>query len=215
MGLIKKYRKIPYEHKTVFFAIFTMSFNYLWSAFKILSGVYVGSLFIIINGSFTLSIAIAKTICLVGLKKDSHESVKKLYIGTTWLLLISNIVYIFYMIRMFRVSESIDFKNISSLPFVTIALWSLGLAIYGMVRTKNKHPLINLIKVVGLLTALTDLALTQLVILNSEQVQSAHIINALTGLMIGAIGFLITGYLIVKAKKNDSFLDYGKPKNID
>ena len=81
--------------------------------------------------------------------KDSHESVKKLYIGTTWLLLISNIVYIFYMIRMFRVSESIDFKNISSLPFVTIALWSLGLAIYGMVRTKNKHPLINLIKVVN------------------------------------------------------------------
>lgn len=212
MGLIKKYIKIPYEHKTVFFAIFTMSFNYLWAAFKILSGVYLGSLFIIINGSFTLSIAVAKMICLIGLRKDSHESVKKLYIGTTWLLLISNIVYIFYMSRMFSVSESIDFGNLTSLPFIFIAVWSLGLAIYGILRTKNKHPLINLIKVVGLLTALTDLALTQLVILNSEKVEQAHIINAISGVLIGAIGVIITVYLIVKAKKNDSFLEYGKNK---
>ena len=95
-------------------------------------------------------------------------------------------------------------------PYMTylvalIAFWSVGSAIYGMIRYKrNDTPILKAVKLTNFANAFTSIMLTQIVLLDTYAVEEAYnsnLMNGLTGMGIGIIIIILGLYMIVGINK--------------
>ena len=86
-----------------------------------------------------------------------------------------------------------------------IAFWSIGSAIYGMIKYKRNHsPIIKAVKLTNFATALTGIMLTQIVLLDTyanTDVYNSNLMNGLTGISVGIIIIILGLYMIVGINK--------------
>ena len=92
------------------------------------------------------------------------------------------------------------------------AFWSIGSAIYGMIKYKKNHnPIIKAVKITNFANALTSIMLTQIVLLDTyatAEIYNSNLMNGLTGMGISFIIIILGLYMIIginKVNKIESF----------
>ena len=86
-----------------------------------------------------------------------------------------------------------------------IAFWSIGCAIYGMIKYKrNCDPILKAVKLTNFANALTSIMLTQIVLLDTyaeSEFYNSNLINGFTGIGISLIIIIIGLYMIIGINK--------------
>ena len=86
-----------------------------------------------------------------------------------------------------------------------VAFWSIGSAIYGMIKYKRSHtPILKAVKLTNFAYALTSIMLTQIVLLDTyaeAKTYNSNLMNGLTGMGVGILIIILGLYMIVGINK--------------
>lgn len=118
------------------------------------------------------------------------------------LLILLGMMYLLVSSYMYFYGTNTQMHEYVTYLVALIAFYSIGTAIYGMVKYKrNTDPLIKGIKITNFANALTSMVLTQVVLLDTfSQNYDSHI-NGCTGLGVSLIILLLGLYMILGIKK--------------
>ena len=82
-----------------------------------------------------------------------------------------------------------------------VSFWSIGSAIYGMIKYKRNHtPILKAVKLTNFANALTSIMLTQIVLLDTyanNGIYNSNLMNGLTGMSIGIVIIILGLYMII------------------
>ena len=83
-----------------------------------------------------------------------------------------------------------------------IAFWSIGTAVYGMIKYKrNTEPIIKTVKITNFANALTSIVLTQVVLLDTFAESYNSSVNGYTGMGVSVVIMFLGLYMILGIKK--------------
>ncbi len=191
--LIGKIRSLSYEERLVYTTAVTMTVTVLISAGKILIGLFSDFILVVV-GIFGVLLFAAKLQCILGAKKTMGNF--KLRNALIALFLLSaGLIYIFYMGRLlfFDVANE-EYGQFQAVATATISFFEMGLAIYGLVKTKNKGHYFRDIKIVNFVSGMTAIMTAQIA-LTSFTGANANFYSGLLGVGIGIVTILLAIYV--------------------
>ncbi len=199
-NLIRKYREMPFEQKTILKTIIGLCFSAVLACGKLVIGLFTDYNLISI-AVYTFSILLAKSECILGVKTNKR-TFKQRNILTAVFLFISSVFYIGFMCRMFFIERHIKSQSmVYVLLLAFISFVELGFAIAGLIRTKNKGHYYRNIKIINFCVALIAILTTQMSILNMYSESGlVNIENAYSGIGVG-IFIALCAIFILSAPK--------------
>ena len=199
-NLIRKYRELSFEQKTIWKTIIGLCFSATLACGKLIIGLFTDYNLISI-AVYTFGILLAKFECVLGVKTNKM-TFKQRNIFTAVFLLLSSVFYIGFMSRMFFIERRIKNNGLTYVVLLAfISFWELGFAIAGLIRTKNKGHYYRNIKIVNFCVALIAILTTQMSILNMEsETGIVNIANAYSGIGVGIFIALCAVYILIAPK---------------
>lgn len=199
-NLIRKYREMPFEQKTILKTIIGLCFSAVLACGKLVIGLFTDYNLISI-AVYTFGILLAKSECVLGVKTNKR-TFKQRNILTAVFLFISSVFYIGFMCRMFFIERHIKSQSmVYVLLLAFISFVELGFAIAGLIRTKNKGHYYRNIKIINFCVALIAILTTQMSILNMYSESGVvNIENAYLGIGVG-IFIALCAIFILSAPK--------------
>lgn len=199
-NLIRKYRKLTFEQKTIWKTIIGLCFSAVLACGKLIIGLFTDYNLISI-AVYTFGILLAKFECVLGVKSNKM-TFKQRNILTAVCLIISSVLYIAFMGSMFFAERRI--KNNGLIYVVLLAFISfceLGFAIAGLIRTKNRGHYYRNIKIINFCVALIAILTTQMSILNLQSKTGiVNTANAYAGIGVGIFIALCAVYILIAPK---------------
>jgi hypothetical protein len=132
---------------------------------KIGMGVYSLSVFLCINGLYTLGLALARIISLRGYyKQEEHRAY--FYTGIT--ILVSALLYMLYCVKLLTDGQNnIQYTEIVALAIATVTFTEIGIAVHGVITARrSKKPFVEALKLTNFVSSLISLVLTQTAIMS-------------------------------------------------
>lgn len=171
---------------------------------KILSGLLSLSVFVCVNGGYTLGMVVARYCALAGVirAKDVREQYRY-YRWAGKILILSSLLYMVYSGWAYFHPKYIAYHMYVALAIATVTFVEIGLNIRGVVvNRKNKTPLLHALKTINLAASLISLVLTQSAILSFAQ-GGYHdpSANALLGILMGACAALLGVFMLWRIKR--------------
>lgn len=193
MNPIKKYRSIPYERRIIYTATVTMSISSVIAAGKILIGVF-SDLVMCAVGVFNILLVIAKLSCVLGVIQNKGFKPRNTF--TAVFLFFAGLVYVLYMgaSLIFEIPQK-EYTRFMSIMTAAIAFTEMGVAIYGLIRTKRKGHYYRNIKIISFVSALTALMTAQIALLSFFHGRDLTVSNSYSGMGLGIITMLIAAYV--------------------
>ncbi len=217
--LIRKYRALSFEQRTVVNTMIGLFFSFALACGKLVIGFFTDYNLISV-AVYTFALLLAKLECVLGVKTERRTFEQRNALTAVFLLL-SSLVYIGFMSRMFFIERKI--KNNGMVPVLLLAFLSfceLGFAIAGLLRTKNRGHYYRNIKIINFCVALIAILTTQMAILNMQsQTGIVSVVNAYTGIGVGCFIALCAVYILIAPKvsvvgrEHNVFLLREKKKN--
>ena len=119
--------------------------------------------------------------------------------------MIFGIMYIFVNVYIYYKGTNTTMHEYLTYLVALVSFWSIGSAIYGMVKYKRNHtPIIKAVKLTNFANALTSIMLTQIVLLDTyanTEAYNSNLMNGLTGISIGIVIIILGLYMIVGINK--------------
>lgn len=199
-NLIRKYREMPFEQKTILKTIIGLCFSAVLACGKLVIGLFTDYNMISI-AVYTFGILFAKFECVLGVKTNKR-TFKQRNIMTAVFLFVSSVFYIGFMCRMFFIERHIKSQSmVYVLLLAFISFVELGFAITGLIRTKNKGHYYRNIKIINFCVALIAILTTQMSILNmNSETSIVNIANAYSGIGVGIFIALCAIYILFAPK---------------
>lgn len=199
-NLIRKYREMPFEQKTILKTIIGLCFSAVLACGKLVLGLFTDYNMISI-AVYTFGILFAKFECVLGVKTNKR-TFKQRNIMTAVFLFVSSVFYIGFMCRMFFIERHIKSQSmVYVLLLAFISFVELGFAITGLIRTKNKGHYYRNIKIINFCVALIAILTTQMSILNmNSETSIVNIANAYSGIGVGIFIALCAIYILFAPK---------------
>ena len=207
--IIKHLKELKKGDFVMFFLIFTTMGNILISIVKFILSITLPSLWFFINSIFMIILSFARFFSIrdynkIRLIKDKKEIQKigyKNYLNNGILLVILGIIYFFINVYIYYKGTNTAMHEYLTYLVALVAFWSIGSAIYGMIKYKRNHtPILKAVKLTNFANALTSIMLTQIVLLDTHantEIYNSNLINGLTGMCIGVIIIILGLYMIV------------------
>ena len=211
--IIKYYKQLKKEDKTMFFLIFTTIGNIFIAIIKFVLSLSLPSLWFFINAIFMIILSIARYFSIRDYSKtkllyDEKEIQKigyKNYLNNGILLVILGIMYFFVNVYIYYKGTNTTMHEYLTYIVALVAFWSIGSAIYGMTKYKRNHtPILKAVTLTNFANALTSIMLTQIVLLDTyatTETYNSNLMNGFTGMAIGVIIILLGLYMIVGINK--------------
>lgn len=222
-NLIRRYRELTFEQKTVAYTVIGLCFSALLACGKLMIGLFTDYNLISI-AVYTFALLLAKLQCVLGIKSEKRTFQRR-NLFTAVFLFLSSLVYIGFMSRMFFIERKIKNRGLLFvLLLACISFLELGFAIAGLFRTRDKGHYFRNIKIINFCIALIAILTTQTAILNMEaETDTVGIINAYTGIDVGVFIALCAVYILIAPKasvigrEHHKFIltDAGKNRLID
>lgn len=199
-NLIRRYRELSFEQKTVWNTIVGLCFSAVLACGKLLVGLFSDYNLISI-AVYTLALLLAKLECVLGARTD-RMAFRKRNALTAAFLFFSSVVYIGFMGRMLFIDREIKDRGMTYVLILAfISFCELGFAIAGLIRTRNKGHYYRNIKIINFCIALIAILTTQTAILNMElKTGVADAFNAYTGIGVGCFIALCAVYISIVPK---------------
>ena len=212
-SIIEYLKNLQKEDRIMFFLVFTTIGNIFIAVLKLVLSLTLPSLWFFINSIFMIILSFARFFSIrdynkTKLIKDKIEIQKigfKNYLNNGILLIILGIMYFFVNVYIYYKGTKTTMHEYLTYLVALVAFWSIGSAIYGMVKYKRNHtPIIKAVKLTNFANALTSIMLTQIVLLDTyadTSVYNSNLMNGLTGMGIGLIIVILGLYMIVGINK--------------
>ena len=192
-NLLKKYKEMTYEERTVFITSVTTALNSVVAVAKIVFGLFTDFI-LCITGIFSALLLLAKLQCILAAKteKVSFET-RKLW--TSIFLLAAGAVYIFYSARTLILDvEAEKYSGVVSIVVAAFGFGEMGLAVVGLIQTRKKGFLYQNIRIINFASALTAIMTAQVALLSAYSTGAGEF-NAYTGMAVGVITLILAEYV--------------------
>jgi len=211
--LLDYFKKLKKEDRVMFFLIFTTIGNIFIAIVKFVLSLTLPSLWFFINSLFMIVLSFARFFSIRDYGKtkaeiDEKKSKKigyKNYLNNGILLVILGIMYFFVNVYIYYKGTNTTMHEYLTYLVALVAFWSIGSAIYGMIKYKRNHmPILKAVKLTNFASALTSIMLTQIVLLDTyakTESYNSNLMNGLTGIGIGIIIIILGLYMIIGINK--------------
>lgn len=211
--IIEQFKKLKKEDRIMFFLAFTTIGNIFMAIVKFLLSLILPSLWFFINAIFMIILSFARFFSIrdysnTKLMKDEKEIQKigyKNYLNNGVLLVVLGIMYFFINVYIYYKGTNTTMHEYLTYLVALFAFWSIGSAIYGMIKYKRNHtPILKAVKLTNFANALTSIMLTQIVLLDTyakTEVYNSNLMNELTGISIGIVIIILGLYMIIGINK--------------
>jgi len=140
---------------------------------------------------------------------NNKEEIQKIgyknYLNNGILLVFLGIMYFFVNVYIYYKGTNTTMHEYLTYLVALIAFWSIGSAIYGMIKYKKIHtPILKAVKLTNFANALTSIVLTQIVLLDTYakvEAYNSNLINGLTGISVGIVIIVLGLYMIIGINK--------------
>ena len=213
MKIIEHIKQLKKEERIMFFLIFTTIGNISIALLKLVLSLILSSLWFFINAIFMTVLLVARFFSIRDYSKTklihNKEEIQKIgynnYLNNGILLIILGIMYFFINVYIYYKGTNTTMHEYLTYLVALVAFWSIGSAIYGIVKYKrNDNPILKAVKLTNFANALTSIMLTQIVLLDTyadTKVYNSNIMNGLTGMSVGIIIVILGLYMIVGINK--------------
>ena len=210
---INYFKQIEKEDRVIFFLIFTTSGNIFIALIKFVLSLSLPSLWFFINAIFMIILSFARFFSIRDYRKtkiiDDKIEIKKIgyknYLNNGILLIVLGIMYFFVNVYIYYKGTNTTMHEYLTYLVALMAFWSIGSAIYGIIKYKREHtPILKAVKLTNFANALTSIMLTQIVLLDTyanTNVYNSNLMNGLTGMGIGIIIIVLGLYMIIGINK--------------
>lgn len=200
MKIIKKYRNLSFEEKTIFSTRISIFTNAIFAIGKFLISFFNG-IFFVIAGIINLFIMIAKLECYLGEKYPDKKSFKYRNNMIGMFLVFAGLEYGIYMARLiFTDVKVMDYDMFLGIMVATISFIELGFAIKGLFNAYGKGHYYRNIKLINFCSALTAMCLTEIAITSFASQTDTRIIDGIFGISVAFIIILIAVYIFIAPK---------------
>lgn len=212
-NLKEQFKSLKNEDRVMFFLIFTTIGNVVIALIKLILSLVLPSLWFFINAMFMIVLSIARFFSIRDYTKtklikdkDKIQNIGyKNYLNNGILLIVLGIIYFFVNVYIYYKGTNTTMHEYLTYLVSFVAFWSIGFAIYGMIKYKKNHtPILKAVKLTNFANALTSIMLTQIVLLDTYadiEVYNSNLMNGLTGMSIGVIIIILGLYMIVGINK--------------
>lgn len=213
MKIIEHIKQLKKEERIMFFLIFTTIGNISIALLKLVLSLILSSLWFFINAIFMIILSVARFFSIRDYSKtkiiQNKEEIQKIgyqnYLNNGILLILLGIMYFFVNVYIYYKGTNTTMHEYLTYLVALIAFWSIGSAIYGIIKYKrNDNPILKAVKLTNFANALTSIMLTQIVLLDTyadPKIYNSNLMNGLTGMSVGIIIIIIGLYMIVGINK--------------
>ena len=210
---IEQLKKLKKEDRIMFFLVFTTVGNIFMAIVKFILSLILPSLWFFINALFMIILSFARFFSirdyrktkLINNKEEIQQIGYKNYLNNGILLVLLGIMYFFVNVYIYYKGTNTTMHEYLTYLVALFSFWSIGSAIYGMVKYKRNHtPILKAIKLTNFANALTSIMLTQIVLLDTyadTNIYNSNLMNGLTGMGIGVIIIVLGLYMIIGINK--------------
>ena len=184
---------------------------------KFILSITLPSLWFFVNALFMIVLSFARFFSIrdygksrIKTKEEKQQIGYKNYLTNGILLVILGIMYFFVNVYIYYKGTNTTMHEYLTYFTALIAFWSVGSAIYGMIKYKRNHsPILKAVKLTNFANALTSIMLTQIVLLDTyatSETYNSNIMNGVTGMAVSLIIIILGLYMIIgiqKATKTD------------
>ena len=211
--IINKLKKLKKEDRIILFLVFTTIGNIFIAIVKFVLSLTLPSLWFFINATFMIVLSFARFFSIRDYRKtkliDNKEEIQNIgyknYLTNGILLIILGIMYFFINVYIYYKGTNTTMHEYLTYLVALLAFWSIGSAIYGIIKYKRNHtPILKAVKLTNFANALTSIMLTQIVLLDTyanTEFYNSNLMNGLTGISIGIIIIILGLYMIVGINK--------------
>ena len=173
---IEQLKKLKKEDRIMFFLVFTTVGNIFMAIVKFILSLILPSLWFFINALFMIILSFARFFSirdyrktkLINNKEEIQQIGYKNYLNNGILLVLLGIMYFFVNVYIYYKGTNTTMHEYLTYLVALFSFWSIGSAIYGMVKYKRNHtPILKAIKLTNFANALTSIMLTQIVLLDT------------------------------------------------
>lgn len=198
--IIKKYRLMTFEERTIFTTKFSCLFNIILGIGKIILS-FFESIFFLIAGIVNILIMFSKWQCYLGIMKPEKKEAdtRNALIGLN--LILAGIMYAIYMARLIYTNTKVmDYRQLLGISIAVVSFVELGFAIKGLFNAYRKGRFYTNIKIINLSSAFTALVLTEIAITSFATEADTRIINGIFGVVVGGIIILLGIFILISSK---------------
>jgi len=204
--VVRDFFALEVNDKIIFFLLMTTIGNIITVLFKFILGLYLSSIWFLINAMFYLIGTLARYRSIKAyqrVKKSENESDKRLigyknYFQNGMMLVFLGVSYLAISYYMFLRPAEHSVQGVFVYLVALQAFWSLGVSIYGMIKYKRNHnPIIAAVKITNFCNSLTSIVLTQVVLMDSFSDVVNFQYNGLTGMIMSGIIILTGIYMMI------------------
>ena len=211
--IINKLKELKKEDRIILFLVFTTIGNIFIAIVKFVLSLTLPSLWFFINATFMIVLSFVRFFSIRDYRKtkliDNKEEIQKIgyknYLTNGILLIILGIMYFFINVYIYYKGTNTTMHEYLTYLVALLAFWSIGSAIYGIIKYKRNHtPILKAVKLTNFANALTSIMLTQIVLLDTyanTEFYNSNLMNGLTGISIGIIIIILGLYMIVGINK--------------
>lgn len=198
-NLIRKYKELSFEQRTVFNTVIGLCFSTVLASGKLIIGLFTNYNLCSI-AVYTFAILLSKLECILGIK-TTKRTFKQRNILIAVFLFISSFFYVGFMTRMFFITRTPTEHSLVYVGLLAfISFTELGFAIAGLIRMKNKGHFYRDIKIINFAIALIAILTTQVTILDFMSTENVDIFNAYAGIGLGGFVALCAVYILIAPK---------------
>jgi len=209
INLFDYFKKFKKEDRVMFFLILTTIGNIFIAIVKFVLSLTLPSLWFFINALFMIILSFARFFSIKDYGKtkriNDKDVIKKIgyknYLNNGILLIILGIMYFFVNVYIYYKGTNTTMHEYLTYLVALVAFWSIGSAIYGMIKYKRNHtPILKAVKLTNFANALTSIMLTQIVLLDTyanTKAYNSNLMNGLMGMGLGIIIIIIGLYMVI------------------
>ncbi|MGN1008998.1 MAG: hypothetical protein ACI4PV_08625 [Butyricicoccus sp.] len=178
--------------------------NLLLGLGKIISGVLSLSIFVCVNGCYTLGMVMARYCALAGVLKGRDQKTQiRHYQWSGIILILASLLYMAYSGWLYFHPKQAAYHEYIALAIATVTFTEIGLNLRGVLLfRKSATPLLHAIKTINLAASLISLVLTQSAILSFvEEGDHNPAWNAALGVLMSGCAILLGFYMLSRIKR--------------
>ncbi len=196
MNIIKKYRALSFEDRTIFNARFSIMFNIGLAIGKIIFGILFNFMFLI-TAIVNICLMLSRLECYLGVKSTKRSfKFRNNFVGTV--LILAGLQYTIYMLfLLFSKFETRTYTEIVAIMIAAVSFVELVVAIKGCFNSYGKGHYYRNIKMTNLCSAFTAIALTESTLMSLGDGSNNLLVNCSFGVVVGIIIILIGIYVFI------------------
>lgn len=213
ISLFNYFKQLKKEDRIMFFLILTTIGNIFIALIKFVLSLTLPSLWFFINALFMIILAFSRFFSIRDYGKikslKDEEKIQKIgyknYRNNGILLIVLGIMYFFVNVYIYYKGTNTTMHEYLTYLVALVAFWSIGSAIYGMLKYKRNYtPILKAVKLTNFANALTSIMLTQIVLLDTyadTNIYNSNLMNGLTGMGVGIVIIILGLYMIIGINK--------------